>query len=320
MTTQLAAAVLRCGSLEVAAQGTVLTWRGERVLIDAPCSGVHMLWTLLCVGALLATVSHAGPRETLRLFRRASLLVLVANTLRAAALFCVELRLWPSPPWAHDAIGLTLFGAAAAALVAWTMRRDREDSNAEHVPVRAAFQPRVASSRIRSAWVLTCGACAVWPVLVDPGAARSRPVHTKDFPGWAAAPLPAHLHGVPLGPSEKRFAENFPGAIGAFRDDSQRTTWIVRWVAQPTRKLHPAIDCLRALGFSVEPGAGSQDAMGRLWGGASATKPGGQRLRVREQISDSRGRTWSDVSAWYWSAFWRQTEGPWWALTQLEES
>jgi len=86
------------------------------VIVDAPCSGIHMLWTGLFLAAALACWQRLDLRQSFRLLQRASLAVFVANILRATALFCIESKLWPSPSWAHEGVGLALFGAAAVAI------------------------------------------------------------------------------------------------------------------------------------------------------------------------------------------------------------
>lgn len=115
-TTALCVPLLRLGGLHVAAESTTLHWAGETVIVDAPCSGIHMLWTGLFLAALLACWQRLDPRATFRLLRRASLAVFVANVLRATALFCIEAKLWPSPSWAHEGVGLVLFAVAATAI------------------------------------------------------------------------------------------------------------------------------------------------------------------------------------------------------------
>jgi exosortase/archaeosortase family protein len=55
-------------------------------------------------------------RNSFYLLRRASFAVFVANVLRATALFCIETNLLPSPAWAHEGVGLVLFGGAAVAI------------------------------------------------------------------------------------------------------------------------------------------------------------------------------------------------------------
>jgi exosortase/archaeosortase family protein len=112
-TTILCVPLLRLGGLHVAAEGTALRWAGETVIVDAPCSGIHMLWTGLFLAAALACWQRLDTRGAFRLLHRASLVVFVANILRATALFCIESKIWPSPAWAHEGIGLALFGVAA---------------------------------------------------------------------------------------------------------------------------------------------------------------------------------------------------------------
>jgi len=135
------------------------------------------------------------------------------------------------------------------------------------------------------------------------------------FPGWSLAPVPADLTPVPPSAREARFAAGFPGQIGVFTDSNR--TYVVRWVCTPTRKLHPASDCLRALGYATQPGPIVASADGTHWGSVNAQRST-ERLRVRERIVDSAGHEWTDVSAWFWSAALDHSTGPWWAVTIFE--
>lgn len=125
-TTALCVPLLRLGGLHVVAEGTALHCAGETVIVDAPCSGIHMLWTGLFLAAALACWQRLDLRDSFRLLRRASLTVFVANVLRATALFCIEAKIWPSPSWAHEGVGLALFSAAALAIYL------ASDSSARH--------------------------------------------------------------------------------------------------------------------------------------------------------------------------------------------
>lgn len=135
------------------------------------------------------------------------------------------------------------------------------------------------------------------------------------FPGWETTVLPIGLAPVLPGEREERFAREFPGRIGVFTNGTR--TYVVRWVRTPTRKLHPASDCLRALGYIVKPAPIFAESDGTRWGTTSAQRQNEQ-LRVRERIVDAAGRTWTDVSAWYWSAALGRSAGPWWAVTIFE--
>ena len=135
------------------------------------------------------------------------------------------------------------------------------------------------------------------------------------FPGWSAAPLPASLSPVAPNAREARFAQGFPGRIAVFTDGSR--TYVVRWVRTATRKLHPAADCLRAVGYATQPAPIVACVDGTHWGAVRAQRST-ETLRVRERIVDSTDHEWSDVSAWFWSAVTNRTAGPWWAVTVFE--
>lgn len=104
-----AAALLRLPGMAVASEGTRLVWDGRIVAVDAPCSGLRMLWTgafttLLALwrlapgraGACLICVAAAG-------------LVWLGNVFRCASLFYVESGLVSAPRWAHAGVGLAVF-------------------------------------------------------------------------------------------------------------------------------------------------------------------------------------------------------------------
>ena len=163
-------------------------------------------------------------------------------------------------------------------------------------------------------FIVACAVAAVMPFL----AARSEqsPAASESvFYGWPDQFEEKTLKELPLTELEERFATDFPGKIGRFTDG--RREIVIRWVTEATRKLHPASDCFQGIGYSVKPLAMHRDKYGSLWSSFAATK-GDERLRVYERIHDHSGRTWTDVSAWYWSAL-RTDSGSWWAITVAEK-
>ena len=111
-----AAALVRSSGLPIAADGTRLVWAGGAVDVDAPCSGLRMLWT----GALasLVAMAHFRLRAPAALSLTAGALVLIwsGNVLRCAALFYIESGMVPAPAWAHSAIGLIVFCGVCGSL------------------------------------------------------------------------------------------------------------------------------------------------------------------------------------------------------------
>lgn len=140
---------------------------------------------------------------------------------------------------------------------------------------------------------------AMAPLLTGGNAGKAAAPHTQgtgSFPGWPATFENRPLTQLPLSTLEQRFARDFPGHIARFTDG--RREIIMRWVAHPTRKLHPAADCFRANGYRITPQP-IRETGGQRWAVFSATH-GKQTLLVSERIHDRQGRQWSDVSAWYW--------------------
>ncbi len=112
-TTQLSVALLNLFGQRVEAQATTMLWAGERVIVDAPCSGIQMAWSGLFLAAVLACWRRLPTRDALRLFRITGALVFIANLLRATALFLMGTGQWRLPAFAHEGIGLALFAITA---------------------------------------------------------------------------------------------------------------------------------------------------------------------------------------------------------------
>lgn len=162
------------------------------------------------------------------------------------------------------------------------------------------------------ALALALMAAALLPLLGRAGAAAS--------PTASAAEWPLEIDGQPLRPLaltavEQRFADRFAGRIGRF--ESTDAVWVLRDVLRPTRALHPASDCFRALGYRLETARLETDAESRLWR-CFVAEQGGQRLRVCERIVDADAQAFTDTSAWFWAATLKQSSGPWRALTRVE--
>ena len=165
---------------------------------------------------------------------------------------------------------------------------------------------------LRCVFLAFCALAALLPTFDRDAALFS----AETFPGWPTEWDGEPIREVPLDARELQFNSNFPGRIAKFTDG--RRELILRWVRQGTRQLHGSADCFRGIGYTVTPQPGIVDAKRGTWSSFLAQR-GGQRLLVRERITDARGAEWTDVSAWYWSVLLRQSEGPWLAATVAEK-
>lgn len=128
---------------------------------------------------------------------------------------------------------------------------------------------------------------------------------------------PTHFQGrmlaeLSLSVRERAFLEGFPGAVARFTDGERDI--VMRWVTQPTRRLHPAEDCYRGLGYDISAPRIVTDSDGGRWRCFAATRKHAAH-EVCEQLQDIEGRRWTDVSAWYWAAVLERSRGPWLVTT-----
>jgi hypothetical protein len=151
-----------------------------------------------------------------------------------------------------------------------------------------------------------------WPGDETP-ATRAR-TSREAFPGWSAGPVSPDWEKLTPSARDARFSKDFPGETGIFSDGT--TTYVVRWLDHPTRRLHPASDCLRALGYDIIPRPLREKADGTLWSTCEAVRDGAT-VRVHERMLGADGRGWTDVSTWFWHASLGRATGPWWAVTEI---
>jgi exosortase/archaeosortase family protein len=341
LAARLTVPLLGLFGVPVAALGTGLLWRGELVLVDAPCSGLRMLWAGVYLVLALAAWFGLSWRRTAAAALGGITVVVAGNGVRSAALFVKETGLAPLPDWAHAGIGLLVFAACAAALASWVRccvpghpRKPPAvppdfDVQCSMFDVRCSFA--LASRFLRDyTWLglierfrtpLYFSLCALAAFLPFVPAAGS-PAPVPGFPGWPETFEGRPLRPLPLAEGERRFLGDFPGRAAKFTDGGREI--LLRWVAEPSRRLHPSADCLRGAGAEVRPLPAWRDRQGRLWGCQEMVRDG-RRLRVRERIAaglpgadGESGAAWTDVSSWYWSALLGRTRGPWWAVTVAE--
>jgi len=109
--------LLELSGISVVREGTCLSWGHELVSIDAPCSGVQMLWVGLYCAFTMAGVLGLSTFRTLALAMSAFPVMLLGNAVRSASLFYLETGIIPLPAWCHDAAGVSAFALAGCCLL-----------------------------------------------------------------------------------------------------------------------------------------------------------------------------------------------------------
>lgn len=303
----LATRLLTGLGVEVARQGTCLVFRDQLILVDAPCSGVRGLWVAWVLAAALGARQGLSPRGLALLLGLAGGATVLANGLRASGTFLLETGLLDAPAWAHEATGLLPFALVVGLLLlaseglrpggappaAWPgAGGDRGAREGRGAPTGGSpAAPPEASGASEG-----CDA-PNWEAPAGPPGAR--PLLAACL---LAALVPFSTPPLPPGPEVVR---NFPWAGGQA---------VLMRTEAPTRRLHPAADCYRGLGYRVTPLPAHRDPRGRVWGGCRAELPGRPPVFLRELVWSQAGPSYPDPGSWYWSALLGQDPGPWWAL------
>jgi hypothetical protein len=145
----------------------------------------------------------------------------------------------------------------------------------------------------------------------------SAPQVPLNFPGWPSQFEGKTLKQLPESETIHEFSREFPGKIALFSDGRQ--TICFRWVIHETRRLHPASDCYKSLGYKVDWKPSQKSADEKHWNCFECHRLQTS-LAIRESIFDSAGTSWADVSAWYWAAFFTHTLPPWWSVTVIRRT
>ena len=114
----VALVLLRLGGAAVDREGVHLRAGGTVVMIDAPCSGIRMLWAALLLACCLAALFRLRARASLLAVGAAVVLAVAGNGLRTAALFWADTNAPQLPSFTHAGVGVVVFAMAAGALFA----------------------------------------------------------------------------------------------------------------------------------------------------------------------------------------------------------
>lgn len=118
VVAELTAPILRLGGFAVVPEGTCLNWAGKLIWIDAPCSGIKMLWVGLFLTFVLLCLYELPVIRSALLVLFAFVVIIGANVFRAVALFYLEAGVLNLPSWGHEYAGVIAFVLEAAGIVA----------------------------------------------------------------------------------------------------------------------------------------------------------------------------------------------------------
>ena len=111
--------------------GSALMVNGQLIIVDAPCSGVQMVWLGYFTACVVALAAGRDNRAVLLRLPVVGVLVLAGNVVRNTVLVAAQASDTPLPTWGHEAVGLVVLAVVCAG-IAWTMGRNLHMS--KHLP------------------------------------------------------------------------------------------------------------------------------------------------------------------------------------------
>jgi exosortase/archaeosortase family protein len=116
------APLLQLSGLAVQREGTCLVWNATTISIDAPCSGVKMLWAGYFLVFVLAEFFRLNFVRTLMLALVTLPVLILGNIFRATALFYLEAHIvtlpdYLNPDSTHAYIGIVAFSLTALGIL-----------------------------------------------------------------------------------------------------------------------------------------------------------------------------------------------------------
>ncbi len=121
VVAQITAPILRMSGFAVIPEGTCLNWAGKLIWIDAPCSGIKMLWVGLFLTFVVLCLYELPLLKTMLLLPLVGVVIMATNVFRAVALFYIEAGVLNAPSWGHEYAGVIAFVLEAAGIIGIVM-------------------------------------------------------------------------------------------------------------------------------------------------------------------------------------------------------
>jgi exosortase/archaeosortase family protein len=118
VTAQLSTWLLQLTGMAAERSGTAMLVQGRLVIVDAPCSGVQMVWMAYFCAMAVAAFSGLRDRQLLARLPWVGALVLMGNVLRNSVLVALEAQHEQVPEGVHQGVGLVVLLLVCGAVVA----------------------------------------------------------------------------------------------------------------------------------------------------------------------------------------------------------
>src|SRR5258705_3789222 len=118
VTAQVSTWALQLGGMDAVRAGASMQVDGRLIIVDAPCSGVQMVWLPYFCACTVAALGRMSDRRFVRALPFVGLLVMTGNIARNTVLVALEATHANVSSATHQAIGLVVLAMVCAVVVA----------------------------------------------------------------------------------------------------------------------------------------------------------------------------------------------------------
>jgi len=118
VTAQLSTWLLQLVGMAAERSGSSMTVQGRLIIVDAPCSGVQMVWMAYFCACAVGAFGGLRDRQLLARLPWVGVLVLMGNVLRNSVLVALEAQHEQVSEAVHQGVGLVVLVMVCAAVVA----------------------------------------------------------------------------------------------------------------------------------------------------------------------------------------------------------
>ncbi len=118
VTAQVSTWALQLGGMDAVRAGASMQVDGRLIIVDAPCSGVQMVWLPYFCACTVAALGRMSDRRFVRALPFVGLLVMTGNIARNTVLVALEATHANVSSATHQVIGLVVLAMVCAAVVA----------------------------------------------------------------------------------------------------------------------------------------------------------------------------------------------------------
>lgn len=310
IVTKLSSILLKLSGLNVLQESTCLTLDNNSVCVDAPCSGIQMLLTGFFLCFIFSFIKKLNNIQTIILLVTNILIVILVNIFRATALFYTESGILLSKifsqeqindysstfkHFSHESIGIISF-VFIAVLIMFSCEIIKKVTYLNNLKIKV--------KEISFKFTINKHYLLALSILILQSSFLFKNDRTIDITSKIIT-QPTFWEGKKL--KSLPFSD-FAGKTGRFTDGEHEI--IIRQMTSPTRKLHPASDCYKGIGYNISFLPIFLDKNNNKWNTFKAYKDN-KSFIVHERIYDGYGNNWTDVSSWYWNALLNKNKGPW---------